>query len=333
MAFAIVVGLKYYPPSPSQVIPILPKKAPRTPHKGKGKLSNRDDLVSFVGVSFKNINFIEALKGKRLSKKHKQSLCLVWFVHNIFWVRDINNNIPLILIKLSKDLEVFNSYPWGYESFKMTVKYLLTLLTPKTINLYGFPWAFMAWAFEVILYLRQQVNYQEEVFYPRILRWLSAKTNKNAKLIDLFNPGRKYAKYDGVINATNALIASVKKMTSKKGVIPSKRISYPYTPLEIKVAKRRRKEISKASSSIEKSKIATALSLYCTLDQCTRATSEQHKLKVDVIAETTTEQHNITVDNPSIAFMEEEKKESVSLEEWKNYPFEGFNISDEAPKN
>ncbi|PHT31425.1 hypothetical protein CQW23_27762 [Capsicum baccatum] len=60
------------------------------------------------------------------------------------------------------------------------------------------------------------------------------------------------AKHDGVSNAINALNASVKEITSKRGVIPSKRISYPYTPVEIKVVKRRSKDISKASSSIEK---------------------------------------------------------------------------------
>ncbi|KAM3281149.1 hypothetical protein P3S67_028169 [Capsicum chacoense] len=164
------------------------KKAPRTPKKGKGKLCDRDDLVSIIGPSFKNKNLIEALKGKGLSKKHKQSLCLVWFVHNILWARDVNNNISFGLIKLCEDLEAFNSYPWGYECFKMTVKYLLTPLALKTVNLYGFPWAFMAWVFEAIPYLRQQVNYQEGVSYPRILRWLSAKTHKNTKFLDLFNP-------------------------------------------------------------------------------------------------------------------------------------------------
>ncbi|PHU02086.1 putative isoprenylcysteine alpha-carbonyl methylesterase ICMEL1 [Capsicum chinense] len=51
---------------------------------------------------------------------------------------------------------------------------------------------------------------------------------------------------------------------------------------------------------------------------------------VDVTA--TAEEHNITVDNPSTASKDEEKVEPVSLEERKNYPFEGFNISDEAPK-
>ncbi|PHT33033.1 hypothetical protein CQW23_29370 [Capsicum baccatum] len=83
------------------------------------------------------------------------------------------------------------------------------------------------------------------------------------------------AKHDGVINAINALTASVKEMTSKRGVIPSKRISYPDTPLEIK---------------------------------CARATEEQHELKkVDVTA--TAEEHNITVDNPSTASKDEEKVE------------------------
>ncbi|PHT78864.1 hypothetical protein T459_16916 [Capsicum annuum] len=141
------------------------------------------------------------------------------------------------------------------------------------------------------------------------------------------------AKHDGVISAINALTAFVKEMTSKRGVIPSKRILYSYTPLEIKVAKKRRKEIFKASSSIEKRKITTHLTLFCTFDQCTRAIGEQHELKkVDVTVEATAEQHNITVDNPSTASMIEEKVEPVSLGERKNYPFEGFNISNKAPK-
>ncbi|PHT55209.1 hypothetical protein CQW23_03695 [Capsicum baccatum] len=87
------------------------------------------------------------------------------------------------------------------------------------------------------------------------------------------------AKHNGVINAINAPTASVKEMTSKRGVIPSKRISYPYTLLEIKAAKRRRKDTSKASSNIEKSKIAMLLSLSCTDVQCVRVTGEQHESK------------------------------------------------------
>ncbi|PHU25992.1 hypothetical protein BC332_04324 [Capsicum chinense] len=146
-----------------------PKKAPRTPKKGKGKSCDRDDLVSIVGPSFKNKNLNEALKGKGLSKKHKQSLhkqllCLVWLVHNILWARDVNNNISLGLIKLSEDLETFNSYPWGYESFKMTVKYLLTPLAPKTVNLYGFPWDFMV---NVSFFYYDIIHFVAQIVMPR----------------------------------------------------------------------------------------------------------------------------------------------------------------------
>ena len=51
------------------------------------------------------------------------------------------------------------------------------------------------------------------------------------------------AKYNGVINAINALTASVKEITSKRGVIPSKRILYPDTPPEIKAAKRKERHL------------------------------------------------------------------------------------------
>ncbi|PHT40998.1 hypothetical protein CQW23_19852 [Capsicum baccatum] len=54
------------------------------------------------------------------------------------------------------------------------------------------------------------------------------------------------------------------------------------------------------------------------------------KEAVDITA--TAEEHNMTVDNPSTASKDEEKVEPVSLGEWKNYPFEEFNILEEAPK-
>ncbi|PHU24278.1 hypothetical protein BC332_09385 [Capsicum chinense] len=335
-----------------------PKNTPRTPKKGKGKSSNRDDLVSIVGPSFKNKNLIEALKGKGLSKKHKQSLCLVWFVHNVLWARDVNNNISLGLINLSEDLEAFNSYPWGYESFKMTVEYLLTPLMPKTVNLYGFPWAFMivhSWLvptnrelkipFFLTLRSVQTLSYPKVV--DRIKMELFGATTITRKTIleggandaplTVFKITSHYdydhngctnfpsdfvtssecssckcqdckAKHDGVINAINALTASVKEIISKRSVIPSKRISYPDTPLEIKAAKRRRKDTFKVSSIIKKGKIAMPLSLSFTDLQCARATEEQHELKkVDVTS--TAEEHNMTVDNPSTASKDEEKVE------------------------
>ncbi|PHU22381.1 hypothetical protein BC332_07488 [Capsicum chinense] len=233
--FAIVTGLKCYPPS--QVIPILTqKKHPAHPKKAKASRVIMMTWCPLLVQASKTKILIETLKGKGLSKKHKQSLCL-------------------------------------------------------------------AWAFEAIPYLRQQVNYQEGVSCPRILRWLSAKTHKNAKFLDLFNPpkdagglvvfygavgggsgaavGANHAplivfkanyyeydhtgytnfaspskcfackcqdcrtKHDVVINAINVLTAFVKELTSKRGLIPSKRILFLSAPLEIR-AKRRRRVISKA---------------------------------------------------------------------------------------
>ncbi|PHT30828.1 hypothetical protein CQW23_27165 [Capsicum baccatum] len=99
------------------------------------------------------------------------------------------------------------------------------------------------WSFEAIPYLRQHVNYQEEVFCPRILRWLSAKTDKNAKFLDLFNPPKE---------------ARSRRLRGEG------------------------KTLSRHHQS-SKSKIAMPLSLSCTDVQCARATEEQHELnKVDI---------------------------------------------------
>ncbi|PHU00862.1 hypothetical protein BC332_30649 [Capsicum chinense] len=278
-----------------------------------------------------------------------------------------------------------------------------------------------AWEFEAILYLREQVNYQEEVSCPRILRWLSVKPDKNAKFLDLFNPPKEAivhlwlvptnrelkmsfflslrsiqnlsdpkvidgikmelfgattiikitileggviavdngsrigsgsgvaigandapftvfetshydynhksctvfspnfstsseyssckcqdckVKHDEMINVINALTAPIKEMTSKRGFIPSKRISYPYTPLEIKVSKRRMKDTSKASSSIKKKKNCNA-SVFV-LHRCSVYKGHRRATLAEGV-EATTEEHNITVDNPSTASKEKQK--------------------------
>ncbi|PHT93809.1 hypothetical protein T459_01691 [Capsicum annuum] len=136
-----------------------PKKAPCTPKKGKGKSSDRNDLVSIVGPSFKNKNLIKALK--------------------VF--------------------ETTSHYDYDHNS--------CTDFSPD---------------------------------------FAASSECSSCKCQDC------KAKHDGVINAINVLTASIKEMTSKGGVIPSKRISYPDTLLEIKAAKRRRKDTSKASSILKK---------------------------------------------------------------------------------
>ncbi|KAM3326364.1 hypothetical protein P3S67_001490 [Capsicum chacoense] len=82
-------------------------------------------------------------KDKAIPKKYKKQLCLFWFVHYVILGRDVNKVIEDDLLDLVEDLKKFNNYLWRYNSYKLTVKYLLTKLSPKTIILYGFPWAFM----------------------------------------------------------------------------------------------------------------------------------------------------------------------------------------------
>ncbi|KAH0730345.1 hypothetical protein KY289_001533 [Solanum tuberosum] len=144
--------------------------------------------MSLVGTSFKNPYLIYLLNVEDTPRKHKESLCLLWFVHNILLAKDLNNNISLKWVNLSQDIEAFNNYPWGHESFELTVKYLLKPLGPKTNTLFGFPWAFMAWAFEVIPHLTHQVNAEEEISSPRILRWLRSKIKTAKNIPDLYNP-------------------------------------------------------------------------------------------------------------------------------------------------
>ncbi|KAH0681241.1 hypothetical protein KY284_022326 [Solanum tuberosum] len=183
--------VKCHPPSES-VPEFIVKEEPRRRKKG-GKEETRQsteeqDLVSLVGTSFKNPDLIYMLNVEDTSRKHKESLCLLWFVHNVILAKDLNNNISLKWVNLSQDIEAFNNYPWGHESFELTIKYLLKPLGQKTNNLFGFPLVFMTWTFEAIPHLTHQVNAEEEISSPRILRWLRLKTKTAKNIPDLYNP-------------------------------------------------------------------------------------------------------------------------------------------------
>ncbi|KAG5631128.1 hypothetical protein H5410_002845 [Solanum commersonii] len=142
--FAIVTGLKCHSPSE----PIHKREA----QTSKEQSTEEQDLVSLIGPSFKNSKLIALLNDKDTSKKHKELLYLLWFVHNVLMSKDVNNNIPL---------------NYGHDNYELTIKYLFAPLSPKTNNLFVFLWAFM-------------------ISSPRILRWLTTKNVKNP--LDLFNP-------------------------------------------------------------------------------------------------------------------------------------------------
>ncbi|PHT58972.1 hypothetical protein CQW23_01335 [Capsicum baccatum] len=142
-----------------------------------------------------------------------------------------------------------------------------------------------AWAFDAIPYLRQQVNYQEEVSYLRILRWSSAKTDKNAKFLDLFNLPKKAIVHSWLVPTSLELkmsffltLRSVKTLSNPKVVDRIKIKLFGVTTITRKI--------------ILKGGLVAVDDGGCR----SRATAEEH---------------NITVDNPSTSSKEEEKVKPV----------------------
>ena len=94
--------------------------------------------MDIAGRGYKDNKLIKHLKDKTISKQYKEKLCLVWFFHSVILARGVNKVIEDDLLKLAEDFEKFNNYPWGYDSYNSTVKYLLKKLSPKMITLYSF---------------------------------------------------------------------------------------------------------------------------------------------------------------------------------------------------
>ncbi|KAK4352937.1 hypothetical protein RND71_028455 [Anisodus tanguticus] len=173
--FALMTGLRCHSPPADEEL----KKARTDGQK----------LLDFVGKKITGAKLFALLKSSKVTKDYKESLCLVWFLHSILCAKDLNKNVEADWIRLSWSKTIFNKYPWGRESFDLTVDYLLRELKPsiKTFTLYGFPWAFMAWAFEAIPHFRHQVkDFSIDMSCPRMFRWLTAKATKTN--IDPFKP-------------------------------------------------------------------------------------------------------------------------------------------------
>ncbi|KAH0662393.1 hypothetical protein KY284_027324 [Solanum tuberosum] len=92
-------GLKYHHPSEPDPEFIV-KKEPRRRKKGEKKETRQSteeqDLVSLVGTSFKNLDLIYLLNVKDTQGSTRSHCAYL-------------------------DIEAFNNYPWGHESFELTV--------------------------------------------------------------------------------------------------------------------------------------------------------------------------------------------------------------------
>ncbi|KAM3398390.1 hypothetical protein P3S68_001905 [Capsicum galapagoense] len=143
--FAIVTGLRCDRPEEPAI--------KKTPHKGSNKRKvKKYGLLGIVGPSYKVKDLIADLKNKDIPKHYRKKLCLVWFVHSVLLARDVKKVIERDFLALFDDFGKFNDYPWGYDSYYLTIKYLLKELKPKTTTLCIFPWAFMAWTCYDVVY-------------------------------------------------------------------------------------------------------------------------------------------------------------------------------------
>ncbi|KAG5596024.1 hypothetical protein H5410_037256 [Solanum commersonii] len=80
---------------------------------------------------------------------------------------------------------------------------------------------------------------------------------------------------EDVKKSLDALTSAVKELISKRAVIPSRKISEPFTPLKIK---RRRKSISKILSNMKKRRQIATNPLPCNIESSSGAIEEQQKL-------------------------------------------------------
>ena len=134
--FSIVTGLRCDHPEE----PLIKE----TPHKGSNKRKGKKDgLLGIVGPSYKVKDLIANLKNKDISKHYREKLCLVWYVHFILLARDVKKVIERDLLALADDFGRFNDYAWGYDSYYLTIKYLLKEVKPKMITLDDVSWDFM----------------------------------------------------------------------------------------------------------------------------------------------------------------------------------------------
>ncbi|KAF3656774.1 hypothetical protein FXO38_13985 [Capsicum annuum] len=67
---------------------------------------------------------LKFIRGGRLDKEDKFKCCLVWFVHCIFLAWDLSKTADIDTIKMVDYLGFFEKYPWGKESFSLTLDYL-----------------------------------------------------------------------------------------------------------------------------------------------------------------------------------------------------------------
>ncbi|KAF3619084.1 hypothetical protein FXO38_33078 [Capsicum annuum] len=67
---------------------------------------------------------LKLIRGGRLDKEDKFKYCLFWFVHCILLEWVLSKTVDIDTIKIVDNFGFFEKYPWGKESFSLTLDYL-----------------------------------------------------------------------------------------------------------------------------------------------------------------------------------------------------------------
>ncbi|KAH0632913.1 hypothetical protein KY284_035699 [Solanum tuberosum] len=214
------------------------------PHKSKlNKVLRKGENFHFKVTRNKNITgakLMRIIKSNKLNKEQKLKCSLVWFIHSMLLAHDRSKIVDSNHIKMADDLDFFNSYPWGKESFDLTLTYLKNRINLKKQEkmynekknacyaLYGFPWAFLVWIYKAFSYLGKYAgkSLNTPLPIPRLLRWYTSKSNNIVEGDPFKYKGRSTKNYmatfkpykdevkDAIIDVLKAQLKGVTVITS-----------------------------------------------------------------------------------------------------------------------
>ena len=114
-------------------------------------------------------------------------LALAYMVESLLMAKAHEKMIDMFTLKLVDNLEAFNQYPWGLQSFNFTIGFLKRAFIERvekqkkkseknpdhleSYHLGGFIFAFQAWAYECICNLNPTFAIKEKDVLPRIINW------------------------------------------------------------------------------------------------------------------------------------------------------------------
>ncbi|KAF3625578.1 hypothetical protein FXO38_27052 [Capsicum annuum] len=122
------------------------------------KVLAKGDNFRFKVTKNKNItaaNLLHLIRGNKLNEDQKFKYCILWFLHTMLLAKYSTKVVDTKLIRMVDSLSFFEKYPWGKETFQLTMDYLKKKSDLKkqkevfnekqkaSYALFEFPWEFM----------------------------------------------------------------------------------------------------------------------------------------------------------------------------------------------